>query len=175
MMQISKKSFAGIIVLILLLLGVTFWSFIQLKKKVCKVSRTEQKNAILQDSIRHLKDSIIVLQDSLYDQMIFGLEENAPALDYLDKFYGERSNWPAYIRDKLMETNAGKNTNPLIPYEGISGPLKINNVRILNHKWIIANFTDGKIWGEIFMEYEPQKNDSISFHVIKSFLYPMQN
>jgi hypothetical protein len=52
------------------------------------------------------------------------------------------------------------------------GKMLINSIRLLNHKWIIANFSDGKYWGELFMTYEITEDEQLKFNVIESFLYP---
>ncbi len=168
----SKKTGIFLVLISLFLFIVTSYVVLSLKNKTCEVSKLETEKAVYVDSVKFFKDSIIKLQDSIYNLSVFTLDENAPALDYLDKFYGFKDNWPGFIFNRLMSTNEQAGNNPLIPYEGIEGPFKINNVQILNHKWIIANFTDGKYWGEIFLEYEPLKNDSVHFKVIKSFIYP---
>ena len=46
----------------------------------------------------------------------------------------------------------------------------INKVKILNHKWIIADFSNGSRWGEMWIEYYFNKN-KIVFDVKDYFLY----
>jgi hypothetical protein len=53
------------------------------------------------------------------------------------------------------------------------GGFLINKVKVLNHKWLVADFTDGTYWGEIFVTYQKLKNGSIRFTVQESFLYPL--
>ncbi len=144
-----------------------------LKQKTCDATRFESLYLKTKDSLSHLKDSIAGLQDSVYKLSEFSLSANGQALDYLDQYYGEQ-NWNSLVINKLLETNNGKDDNSLIPYNGMYGPMKINSVKILNHKWLIADFTDGKVWGEMLVEYEPVKNkpDSIRFKTFKSVLYP---
>jgi len=48
----------------------------------------------------------------------------------------------------------------------------INTVKLLNHKWIIADFSDGDFWGELFIAYEINENSELKFSLIDSFLYP---
>ncbi len=60
----------------------------------------------------------------------------------------------------------------MIPYEGINGEMKINKLKFLNHKWILADFTDGRYWGEMVLEYYVTKEGEIEFHQISSLMYP---
>lgn len=49
----------------------------------------------------------------------------------------------------------------------------INSIRILNHKWIITNFSDGKYWGELFLSYDLSEDDQLNFKREESFIYPL--
>ena len=49
--------------------------------------------------------------------------------------------------------------------------MKINKVKFLNHRWIVADFTDGTYWGEMVLEYYINEDDSIDLNVIGSLLY----
>jgi len=51
--------------------------------------------------------------------------------------------------------------------------MQINIVRVLNHKWIIADFTDGQFEGELFMTYDINEKGELTYKVAESFLYPM--
>ena len=44
-------------------------------------------------------------------------------------------------------------------------------VKVLNHRWIIADFSDGEIWGEVLLKYFVNDDNSISFEVNQSLLY----
>ena len=46
-----------------------------------------------------------------------------------------------------------------------------NKVKILNHRWIIADFSDGEIWGEVLLKYFVNDDESIAFEVNQSLLY----
>ena len=80
----------------------------------------------------------------------FSLENNDDALAYYDHL--GLDNPSGYISDKLLETNEQKGDNPLVPYEGMENDFKINKIKILNHQWIIADFSDGKYLGRTSFE-----------------------
>ena len=50
--------------------------------------------------------------------------------------------------------------------------LLINKIRIVNHKWILANFTDGEYWGEIFVKYDIDENNDLKYKLVEYFMYP---
>ena len=47
----------------------------------------------------------------------------------------------------------------------------INKIKILNHRWIIADFSDGDIWGECLIKYFVNEDKTIDFETFQSFVY----
>jgi len=43
---------------------------------------------------------------------------------------------------------------------------------VLNHKWVIADFSDGKRWGELILLYSIDKEGNITFETLQSVIYP---
>ena len=107
------------------------------------------------------------------DLQYFLLENNDDALSYYDHL--NIKNPARYIADKLIETNEKKGDNPLVPYEGMEGDFKLNKIKVLNHKWIITDFSDGKFWGELLIKYELKDDLSIDFTLIDHLLYRRNN
>lgn len=136
------------------------------KEKDAKIER-------LQTSISTLKDSVQESQLKVMDMQYFSLENNDDALAYYDHLQLE--NPSRYIADKLLETNEKKGDNPLIPYEGMEGDFKLNKIKILNHKWIVADFSDGKFWGEVLIKYELKDDFGIDFTLLDHLLYTHSN
>ena len=56
----------------------------------------------------------------------------------------------------------------------MGGVFLINKVKVLNHKWIIANFSNGSIWGELLIEFNIDEFDKINFKTIDNFIYPIE-
>ena len=117
-----------------------------------------------------LKDSIFRLQLRLDEQNDFDLEGNEYALRYFENLIIE--NIASHVKDQLYETNLLRENNNLIPYAAMGRTFLINKVKVLNHKWIIADFSDGNHWGEIFLTYQIDKNKGLSFELKEHFLYP---
>lgn len=132
------------------------------KAKDTQIEKLEAETTRLQDSLQKLNIKI-------FDVQHFSLENNDYALEYYDHL--NLVNPERYIADKLLETNERKGDNPLIPYEGMEGDFKINKINVLNHRWILAEFTDGKHWGEIILEYELKDDLGIDFTLSNHLLY----
>lgn len=128
----------------------------------------------LETKVTSYKDSIAAIQEANYDLSLFDLEYNDDALTYFEDKGYDTSTLIPLIRDEIFALNEVKGDHPLIPYAGTGGnKMLINSIRLLNHKWIIANFSDAQIWGEIFFTYELVDGD-LNFKLVESFLYPMQ-
>ena len=120
-----------------------------------------------------LKDSLKESQLRILDIQYFTLENNDDALVYYEHL--NLKNPTRYIEDKLLETNEKKGDNPLIPYEGMNSDFKINKIKVLNHKWIVADFSDGQFWGDLLIKYELKDDLGVDFTLIDHLLYARSN
>ena len=123
----------------------------------------------LEAEVAQLQDSVTSAQLKVLEMQYFSLENNDDALAYYDHLQLKDPSW--YIADKLLETNESKGDNPLIPYEGMEGVFKINKIKVLNHKWILTDFSDGKFWGELLLKYELKDDLGIDFTLVDHLLY----
>ena len=137
----------------------------------------ESQNQKLQSSEARLatyKDSITTLEDDILNLSHFNLETNEDAISYFENKGYKVAELIPNIKDHIYELNEVSGEHPLVPYASSSGrKMMINTVKLLNHKWIIADFSDGEFWGEIFMTYELTESNDLNFHVVESFLYPL--
>lgn len=119
-------------------------------------------------------DSIAVLQDEIYELSHFNLERNEDAISYFERDGYNVAELIPFIKDEIYKLNEVKGQHPLVPYAASSGrKLMINTVKLLNHKWIIADFSDGEFWGEIFLTYQITEGKELKFNLVESFLYPL--
>lgn len=129
----------------------------------------DKKIQRLETKVTQLEDSVKTEKLRLLDMQYFSLENNDDALTYYDHLNLE--NPTRYIEDKLLETNERKGDNPLIPYEGMESDFKINKIKVLNHKWILADFSDGKFWGDLVIQYELKDDLGVDFTLLDHLLY----
>nr|WP_299381937.1 hydrolase [Allomuricauda sp.] len=127
----------------------------------------------LQNEITSLKDSLQKSQLKILDIQYFSLENNDDALAYYDHL--NLQDPVRYIEDKLLETNEQKGNNPLVPYDGMESDFKINKIKVLNHKWLLADFSDGKYWGDLVIKYELKDDLSVDFTLLDHLLYTRSN
>ena len=119
------------------------------------------------------KDSIVKLTDQNFELKLFDMEYNDDALDYYeDKGINSLELIP-FIKDELYKLNVYEgDDNPIVPYASMTGnKMMINNIKLLNHKWLIANFSDGKYWGEMLVSYEVVDGKELKFSLDDYTLY----
>ncbi|MFY0714732.1 hydrolase [Seonamhaeicola sp. NFXS20] len=123
--------------------------------------------------LKTYKDSLDVLEDAFLEVSHFNLDRNEDAISYFERDGYKIDELIPFIKDELYKLNEVKGEHPLIPYGSSEGrKMMINTVKMLNHKWIIADFSDGEFWGEIFLTYEITKDKELKFNMVESFLYP---
>lgn len=133
-----------------------------------------KKSTTLSNELVKYKDSVATLQNEVMDLSHFNLERNEDAISYFeDKGYNMDELIPL-IKDELYKLNEAKGEHPMIPYASSEGRrMMINTVKLLNHKWIVADFSDGEFWGELFLTYEITDTNELKFNLKESFLYPL--
>ena len=123
-----------------------------------------------------LKDSLKSVTNKLADANYFSLEKNENAQNYFDSGSAEKTiqyeKLIPVVTEKLLDYNSNPKGNPYTGQDQIgANKFIINKVRILNHRWIIADYSDGEIWGEVLLKYFVNPDESISFEVNQSLLY----
>ena len=125
---------------------------------------------------KKLRDSLSLVSNQLLDANYFSLEKNENAQNYFDSGNGDKmiqfEKLIPVVTEKLMDFNANPKGNPYTGQDQIgTNKFIINKVKILNHRWIIADYSDGEIWGEVLLKYFVNPDESISFEVNQSLLY----
>ncbi len=132
----------------------------------------DTKIETLKTKITTKEATIDSLINANMDLTYFSLDSNEDAASYFEEMGYDANKLALTISDQIVGQNKAGEDNPIIPFVGMEGNMNINKVRLLNHKWIIADFTDGVYWGELFILYEVKEGGVIDFEVEKSFLYP---
>ena len=126
---------------------------------------------------KKLRDSINLVSSKLTEADYFSLENNQNAQNYFDNTAtgGKLIQYEKLIpivTEKLLDLNSNPNGNPYTGQDKIDGKkFIINKVKILNHRWIIVDFSNGELWGEALLKYFVSDDESISFETNQSLLY----
>ncbi|MBB1569770.1 MAG: hypothetical protein HG435_009775 [Capnocytophaga sp.] len=118
--------------------------------------------------ISKLTDSIRKLTDERDEALNFSLETNELSQQYFEDL--KILNPSQIVINALMETNI-KEKNPYIKSES-NGRFLINKIRILNEKWVICEFSDGELWGDLLLEYHIDGNQKPTFKTLDEVIHP---
>ena len=163
-----KKSLLLYLFILLLLLNVfTFMYFSkELDFEQNRIANKEKK----------WNDDLNSLTNKLADANYFSLEKNENAQNYFNPDSATKTiqieKLIPFVTEKLMDFNANPKGNPYIGQDQIgANKFIINKVRILNHRWIIADFSDGEYWGEVLLKYFVNDDETVSFETMQSLIY----
>lgn len=132
----------------------------------------EKKINTLSEKLTKAKDSISGLHDRVLDLNYFTLQGNENAMTYFESDGYDASEVEAMVSDIIYDKNLEEGGNSLIPLAGINGVMRVNKLKFLNHKWILADFSDGTYWGEMVVEYFFDEKRELQLRTIGSTLYP---
>ena len=156
-------------IILIFALGFIVLIMIFISTNYIKISSSNNSTAkSLSIKIDSLKKKYRLLDKRYSDEIYFSLNDNQEALAYFSNI--EVDSIISFIRDQLYEKNFDNNTDFFIPVSNANNKYLINKVKILNHKWIIADFSNGNRWGEMWIEYHFNENE-INFNIKDYFLY----
>lgn len=129
-----------------------------------RVKSMSSKLKVAQDSVKKIAENAVT-------ENYFSLENNANARDYFGN--QDVSAIGIKVRDAIYKKNSEAGGNPLVGYPAMEGrPFSIAKIKILNHRWIIVDFTNGKQWGEALLRYFIEDDGSITLERADTTLYP---
>jgi hypothetical protein len=117
-------------------------------------------------------DSIEVLNDRIANLNYFTLQGNENAMTYFENLGLDPLQVEKQVADAIYDRISENGGNSLIPFAGTKGAMRINKLKFLNHRWIIADFSDGSAWGEMIVEYFFDDKMELQLTAIGSVLYP---
>ena len=135
-------------------------------------TKTESELNTMSKSVKKVNDSITMLKAKVDDSDYFSLENNDRAQNYLNQ-----NNLPAFedkVKQSLLAFNDDAAGNKYVDQPKM-GEQKfiINRIKILNHRWIIADYSNGSLWGEVLIKYFVNEDGTISFETMDSYLYTL--
>lgn len=134
-------------------------------------SKDESQLKALTSKNKELQASVDDLNNKLSDANAFSLEYNDRAQNYLNE--GEISDFTERVTQALLAYNDAPEGNKYTDQAKMSEQkFIITKVKLLNHRWVMAQYSNGKLWGEVLLKYFVNEDKSISFEVLNSYLYP---
>ncbi|MDT0685592.1 hypothetical protein [Autumnicola psychrophila] len=160
------------ILMYLFIFTLLFTIFIYVNDKKILDARDESI-AGLENQIAEVQGELDSLKMSGTETDYFSIDRNEDAFNYFEERGISPEDVKLKIQDKLISGNSASQDNPFVPFAGMEGNMRINKIKIVNHKWVLADFTDGTYWGEVFFSYSVEEDGEVSLVPEKSFLYPL--
>jgi hypothetical protein len=131
----------------------------------------DQEVVNVKNNLKTARDSVSQLANANY----FALESDEDAQEYFYKSNLDYQKVAFKVKEDLIALNQNKNGNKLVPYEPIDDkPFIVNTSKILNHRWLIAEFSNGDLWGQILVKYFVSADKPTEFETIETVLYEKQ-
>ena len=115
-----------------------------------------------------LKDSIAQLVVEQTDNAYFSLAINRDAQQAYPDFSPEELQ--GILEDYILLTNDNPGGNPLLT--SLGSDWIINKVHIVNHQWVLADFTNGTQWGDALLLYLVKANGKPRLRLLNYVMYP---
>ena len=119
-----------------------------------------------------LKDTVTALNQEISELLYFDLLTNDSARTHFEQIGLEPEDAANQVKERIYEYNLQKGGNPLVPFANANGQWRINRIKFLNHRWVIADCSDGSVWGELWIEYFFDQEGQLDLTVESSVLYP---
>ncbi len=130
----------------------------------------EKELEISHKRIETVRDSLKINEKNLMEANYFSIVQNEEAQDYFKDY--DFDEVMAKVEAELMALNHQPNGNPLVPYAPVDGnKFILNKAKVINHRWIIADFYSGKLHGEVLIKYFFKADAPTEFNTIETVLY----
>lgn len=161
-----KKNLFLYLFIFALLINVFTYMYFSNKQKF-----EDERIAKLEASRKSLKDSISLEKEKVAEANYFTLATNDNALDYFAESM-DITSLDKKIKDGILDQNSNPKGNPLVGYDALNGSnFLINKVQVLNHRWIIADFSNGTAWGEVLIKYFANPDGTFEYKTMETLLH----
>ena len=147
-----------------------FISLIALYLFVSDLNKTEAFTASkerMANRMEKLKDSIAQLVTDQTEHAYFSLALNRDAQQAYPNLSPD--DLQLLLEAYLLEQNDAPNGNPLLFSIGKGF---VNKISIVNHQWLLADFTNGSQWGDALFQYQVNNNKQARLRLLNHVMYP---
>lgn len=116
-----------------------------------------------------LKDSLRIYKNMFKEASYFSIDENKNAQEKFGDY-----NYEDVMKKVLMDLttlNTQEDGNPLLPKAIDGSKTLIRKANVLNHQWIILDYSNDSEVGEMLIEYTFDPNEFTTFKVIQNTTY----
>lgn len=158
-----KKLFLYLFVFAVLINVFTYMYFTkQMKFQAEKHQKKETKSTEKQTVI----DSLEV---KIFEMGHYTLGGNYSAQDYVERYF--EGHTIEKVRDSILDMNHVKGGNQLAGYDFPDDPIIISRLEFMNHRWILADFDNSKLGGQLLIRYYLNNDGTFELETVDRALY----
>ena len=139
-------------------------------------NQVQFQNTQIEKLTKKLKKKELEFNSKLKDANYFSLENNQKAQNYFTSNPDQKNYITTLIpslKEALLKFNENPNGNPYTGQKKLGlNKFTINKIKVINHRWIIADFSDGKNYGEVLLKYFVKENNNFTFEINQSLMFP---
>jgi len=139
-------------------------------------NQVQFQNTQIEKLTKKLKKKELEFNSKLKDANYFSLENNERAQNYFTSNPDQKNYITTLIpslKEALLKFNENPNGNPYTSQKKLGlNKFTINKIKVINHRWIIADFSDGKNYGEVLLKYFVKENNTFTFEINQSLMFP---
>jgi len=139
-------------------------------------NQVQFQNTQIEKLTKKLKKKELEFNSKLKDANYFSLENNQKAQNYFTSNPDQKNYITTLIpslKEALLKFNENPNGNPYTSQKKLGlNKFTINKIKVINHRWIIADFSDGKNYGEVLLKYFVKENNNFTFEINQSLMFP---
>lgn len=121
------------------------------------------------EKAKTLKDSLTIYKNMFKEASYFSIDENENAQEKFGDY-----NYEDVMKKVLMDLttlNTQEGGNPLLPEATDGSKTVIRKANVLNHQWIILDYSNDTEVGEMLIEYSFDPKEFTTFKVIQNATY----
>ena len=158
-----KKIYLYLFIFAVLINVFTYMYFTkQIKFQAEKHQKKETKSVEKQTII----DSLEV---KIFDISHYTLTGNYAAQDYVGRYF--EGHTIQKIKDSILDMNHVKGGNQLAGYDFPDDPIIISRLEFMNHRWILADFDNSRLGGQLLIRYYLNNDGTFELETIDRALY----
>ncbi|HUH50730.1 MAG TPA: hypothetical protein VLZ11_01345 [Flavobacterium sp.] len=158
-----KKIFLYLLIFAVLINVFTYAYFTKKQKHEAEL----QHNTVLK--LEQKKQLIDSLDLKIFEMSHYSLQGNDSSLDYLDRYRGREV--VKKIEDSILSLNHVRGGNKLIGFDYPEDPIVISRMQFMNHRWILADFDNSTLGGQVLIRYYINDDATFEMEVIDKAMY----
>lgn len=135
-----------------------------------KKAKSEAENIQKKEAKVQSKQAVIdSLEIRIFEMSHYTLRGNDLAQDYVERYFNNHK--IEKIRDSILELNHLKEGNSLVGFDSSGDMFVISRMEFLNHRWILADFDNSELGGQLLVRYYLNDDGTFELETIDRAFY----